>query len=236
MRGAIGFSVFGSVAMLVGLVWPSGAGGGGFNTLFGSLVPLGFLLTCLGVVIAAAVRGAGRSTVGLVAAVGVAVAIAVAGGVSDLMAAVGGPFVVPLLIAVPAILSGLTIRVPLAGDKIKLYPATAARVEITRDHEGEFAVRHPDGRVLARGVDAVQLLQGLAGPLADHGLLWGGDVSADAPPLSAASLGEQLEQLLHTRTTVPLIAGALPMPVWEALLGLEPEYHPVVAGRLRQDP
>jgi hypothetical protein len=193
---------------------------------------IAFMLGLLALGIATVVRGPGRGTVVVAAVAAIAVACLPIASVPDLLRLPLGLGLVLSLLFLPVYMSMVTIRVPLRRRTIKLYPATAARVEITRDHEGLFAVRHPDGRVLARGQDAVGLLQAIAGPLIDHGLLWGGDSTRDTRPLEATALGERLEELLPARTTIARRAHALPMEVWETLLGLEAEQCAVVADQL----
>lgn len=225
-------AIIAPVVTLVGVLWPWSGSEIIRATMPGLVGMIAFMFGLLALAIATVVRGPGRGTVVVSAVAAIVVSCLPIAGIPDLLRLPLGLGLFLSLLFLPAYMSMMTIRLPLRRQTIKLYPATAARVEITRDHEGVFAVRHPDGRVLARGQDAVRLLQAIAGPLIDHGLLWGGGSAGDTRPLDAVALGERLHALLPEWTTLPRRAHDLPMDVWEALLGLEAAQLPVIAGQL----
>ena len=232
MRLALLGAIVGPVITLVGVLWPW-SGSEIVRAMTPGLVGMiAFMFGVLALALATVVRGPGRGTVVVSAVAAIVVSCLPIAGIPDLLRLPLGLGLFLSLLFLPAYMSMMTIRLPLRRQTIKLYPATAARVEITRDHEGNFAVRHPDGRVLAKGPEAVQLLQAIAGPLIDHGLLWGGDSAGDTRPVGATALGERFLELLPARTTIARRAHSLPMEVWEALLGLEGAQFPVVAGQL----
>jgi hypothetical protein len=232
MRMALLGAIVGPVITLVGVLWPWSGSAIIRATMPGLVGMIAFMFGLLALAIATVVRGPGRGTVVVSAVAAIAVSCLPIAGIPDLLRLPLGLGLFLSLLFLPAYMSMMTIRLPLRRQTIKLYPATAARVELTRDHEGIFAVRHPDGRVLARGQDAVRLLQAIAGPLIDHGLLWGGGSAGDTWPRDATALGERIQGLLPARTTIARRAHSLPMEVWEALLGLESEQCAVVADAL----
>jgi hypothetical protein len=232
MRMAVVFAAMSPLAVLAGLLWPWGGSAMAQAAMPGFIASTALIFSLIAIGTAGAVRGAGRRTVLVMGLAGLTLSAIVAGGMPGLFLAIGGASVLITLFLVPMVVSAHTIRISSPRTTLKLYPATAARVEIIRDQEGVLAIRHPDGRVLARGTEAVHLLQAIAGPLIDHGLLWGGDAAAGTPPLSAEALGDVIAALVPRRTTLPLLARALPMEVWEGLLALAPGQFPLVATRV----
>lgn len=168
------------------------------------------------------VRGPGRATIGLIAGAVIAGSLAALALTDMLLLLV---LALPMaLIVLPWVGIRGTIRVPLAQGRVSVSPGTAARAEVIRTPEGDLAIRHHDGRWIARGADVLRFLQAVAGPLEDHRLLVGAHASEGDPALDPPGLMRWLEATVGERSAggvPPVVVAQLPVQVWDAVLALD---------------